>query len=343
MNFNLQVADGGPGAGGGAVGPQITEVDLNSDSRMVFFGNSSQPSDPGSSAQLAVRSLTTASGSVLADGLVAIVTVDTTGIQSGTFALSMGATINGASDFAGVAINITEGALIVESRPSRIVVGNHALLSNTAGQQIQLFVTGNDQVSGLNFNLQVADGGPGAGGSILGPVITGVDLVSQPGMIFYQNSTTVLNPGSAPRLAVRSFTTASGTVIAEGLVAIVTFDTTGIAGGTYPLKMSATVNGDSDFAGVPINIVNGTITLPTPPVPPDISLSIRDVTATGATMIEVSFTPAAAWDHFVQFRDQLVFPPGWQDLANGPHNAGVLVDAPGALNKRFYRLRIVGQ
>lgn len=222
-------------------------------------------------------------------------------------------------------------------------MGNHGLIFYTADQKIEIFVTGTEQVQGMSFNLQVADGGPGAGGSILGPVITAVDLVSQPEMMFFNNSTTVLNPGSAPRLAVRSFTTASGTVIAEGLVAIVTFDTSGIAGGTYQLKMSATVNGDSGFAGIPINIVNGPLTIPTPPAPPDVSLSIRKLAAMGGAMIEVSFTPATAWDHFVQFRDQLVSPPGWQDLPSGPHNTGVLVDTPGALNKRFYRLRIVAR
>ena len=311
--------------------------------RMIFFGNNSQPTDPGSSAQFAVRSITTASGTVLANGLVAIVTIDTTGIQSGTFALSMGATVNGASDFAGVSIDITEGSLIVESRPSRIVVGNHALLANTANQQIHLFVTGNDQVSGLNFNLQVADGGPAGGGSILGPVITAVDLVSQPGMVFHGNSTTPVDPGSASRIAIRSLITSSGMVNAEGALAIVTFDTTGIAGGTYPLKMSATVNGDSDFAGIPINIVNGSITIPIPPVPPDILLGVRNVSTGGTMMTEVSFTSASGWDHFIQFQDKLVSATGWQDLPNGPHNTGLLVDSPGARNTRFYRLRIVIQ
>jgi hypothetical protein len=255
----------------------------------------------------------------------------------------MGATVNGASDFAGVSIDITEGSLIVESRPSRIVVGNHALLANTANQQIHLFVTGNDQVSGLNFNLQVADGGPAGGGSILGPVITAVDLVSQPGMVFHGNSTTPVDPGSASRIAIRSLITSSGMVNAEGALAIVTFDTTGIAGGTYPLKMSATVNGDSDFAGIPINIVNGSITIPIPPVPPDILLGVRNVSTGGTMMTEVSFTSASGWDHFIQFQDKLVSATGWQDLPNGPHNTGLLVDSPGARNTRFYRLRIVIQ
>jgi hypothetical protein len=176
-----------------------------------------------------------------------------------------------------------------------------------------------------------------------GPVITAVDLVSQPGMVFHGNSTTPVDPGSASRIAIRSLITSSGMVNAEGALAIVTFDTTGIAGGTYPLKMSATVNGDSDFAGIPINIVNGSITIPIPPVPPDILLGVRNVSTGGTMMTEVSFTSASGWDHFIQFQDKLVSATGWQDLPNGPHNTGLLVDSPGARNTRFYRLRIVIQ
>lgn len=224
-----------------------------------------------------------------------------------------------------------------------ITVGNHGLIPDTSDQKIEIFVTGTEPVLGMNFNLQVADGGPAGGGSILGPVIKAVDLVSQPGMVFHGNSTTPIDPGSASRIAIRSLITSSGMVTAEGALAIVTFDTTGIAGGTYALKMSATVNGDSDFAGIPISIVNGSITIPIPPVPPDISLGVRNVSTGGTMMIEVSFDPASGWDHFVQFRDKLVSATGWQDLPNGPHNTGLLVDSPGARNTRFYRLRIVIQ
>jgi len=342
MNFNLQVADGGTAVGGSVVGPKITGVDLISDSRMVFYGNNTQPTDPGSSVQLAIRTVTTASGTVTANGLVAIVTLDTTGIALGTYSLKLGATANGSTDFVGVAIAITEGTLVVESRPSKIVIGNHQLQPNTAGQQIQLYVTGNDQVGGMNFNLQVADGGPAAGGTVAGPAITAVDLVSQTGMIFFGNSTQPVDPGSVPQVAIRSLTTASGLVTADGLVATVTLDTTGVASGTYSLKMGATVNGASDFGGIPITIVEGTITVIAPIIPPDITLHIRKLPGAGSTMIEVSFDPAAGWNHTVQYRDNLLSGTSWQDLPGGPHNSGVVTDTPGT-SGRFYQLRILSQ
>ena len=70
-----------------------------------------------------------------------------------------------------------------------IVVGEHELLADTADQLIEIMVSGGDSVQGLNLRLQVADGGthPDAGGSIDGPKISNIDLVS--GTIFDGNHT----------------------------------------------------------------------------------------------------------------------------------------------------------
>ena len=62
--------------------------------------------------------------------------------------------------------------------PFAIVVGDHTLLPDTAGQQIEIFVTGDEQVQGLNFYIQVGDGGVPAGGSDVGPTIQDVDILS---------------------------------------------------------------------------------------------------------------------------------------------------------------------
>src|SRR5438445_10211088 len=59
-----------------------------------------------------------------------------------------------------------------------IVVGNHVLLPNKGGQNVVIPVTGGDQVMGANVNVQVADGGLPNGGTIVGPAITGLDLVT---------------------------------------------------------------------------------------------------------------------------------------------------------------------
>lgn len=339
MNFNLQVADGGPAVGGTVIGPTITAVDFVSDEDMVFFGNSTESVDPGSAPQLAIRTITTGSGSVVADGLLAVVTVDTTGIVGGTYPLKMGATLNGSSDFAGTAIDITEGTISVDGLGSKIVVGRHQLEPDAAGQQIQIFVTGNDQVHGMNFNLQVADGGPAVGGVVSGPVITAVDLVSDQEMIFFGKSTQPVNPGSFPQIALRAVTTSSGTVVADGLLATITVDTRGVAPGTYALTMGETLNGASDFAGVPIDIVEGSITIGTSSETVPVVLRIRNVSTPSETRIEISFTPQPGRNHRVQFRNSLLPGSSWQDLPGGPHNSGTVIDTPGDLGMRYYQLR----
>ena len=148
-----------------------------------------------------------------------------------------------------------------------VTIGNHVLLPNTPGQVITLNVSGTDQVGGLDFFLQVADGGPGAVGNILAPGISG-DILT--GMIFASNNTGLNdgNPGGSNfgnEIVLLSTTTNSGTVLANGLLATVTIDTTGFFGGSWPLIMTGTAAGDSDL-GVPGNLqtIDGSISVPEP-------------------------------------------------------------------------------
>jgi hypothetical protein len=156
-------------------------------------------------------------------------------------------------------------AAILSAAPSRaavIFVGDNILASNTPDQTVQIFVTGHDAVQGLNFYAQIADGGPEAGGVVDGPNITAVDVLSN--TIFAPNNEGQQNPGSLPQLAARTTTTLSGTVDAEGLLATLTIDTTGFTTGSWPLKLTGTLNGSTDFAGLPISITDGSISLPEP-------------------------------------------------------------------------------
>jgi hypothetical protein len=125
---------------------------------------------------------------------------------------------------------------------AQIVVdaGHHNLLPNTPGQQIEITVTGGGPVSGVDFHAQVTDGYPEVPGSALdGPNITAIDLLGteQHPTIFFTNNATQQDPGSGTQLAFRSVTTASGTVPAEGLLAIVTVDTTGFSSGEFPFRL----------------------------------------------------------------------------------------------------------
>jgi hypothetical protein len=140
-----------------------------------------------------------------------------------------------------------------------IVVGEHELLADTADQLIEIMVSGGDSVQGLNLRLQVADGGthPDAGGSIDGPKISNIDLVS--GTIFDGNNTGQNGLLSLPQVWVQSITTANGMVAADGMLATVMIDTTGFMDGEFDLRVGETLDGATDFAGVPVDITDGSI------------------------------------------------------------------------------------
>jgi hypothetical protein len=157
-----------------------------------------------------------------------------------------------------VAPSLAFGSIVID-------VGDHFLVPNTAGQTIVLLVSGSEPVDGLNLNVQVADGGPGVGGMISGPSITSVDLLT--GTIFAPNHTAPQDPGSFPQLAIRTVNTSSGAVLAAGQLVTLTVSTVGFVDGTWELKLSDTLNGPTDFAGVPATITDGSITLRAIPEP----------------------------------------------------------------------------
>ncbi len=145
-----------------------------------------------------------------------------------------------------------------------VLVGSHNLLPELPDQSIEIYVAGGDLVQGLNFRIQVEDGGPHppVTGLVPGPRITAVDLVSQ--TIFSTNNNGQLDVLRSPQIWVQSITTSPATVPndqvpAEGLLATVTFDTTGFSVGVYALMMSSTLDGPTDFAGVPIDISDGSL------------------------------------------------------------------------------------
>ncbi len=153
----------------------------------------------------------------------------------------------------------------VLTEAASIKVGHHLLQPGAAGQQIVIPVTGGDEVQGLNFYIQVGDGGPAAGGTP-GPAIADVDILS--GAIFESNNVGVTDadgPGAGdqfPQWEGAITVTAAGTVTADGTLGTVTIDTTGFNGGVFDLLMSGTLGGATDFAGLPVNIKNGKITIP---------------------------------------------------------------------------------
>ena len=147
-----------------------------------------------------------------------------------------------------------------------IVVGNHVLQPNRAGQEIPIYVFGESPVAGVNFNVQIGDAELVANGGVAAPTIEHVEILT--GTIFGSNHTglraSMDDPDSfsgVPQHGYQATTTASGTVIAGGLLATVTIDTTGVRNGSWTLGMSNTVNGPTDFAGLTATIIDGSIEL----------------------------------------------------------------------------------
>jgi len=145
-----------------------------------------------------------------------------------------------------------------------IVVGTHLLQPNQAGQEIPIYISGETPVAGLNFNIQVGDGELLSGGGLSAPAIEKVDILTR--TIFAANHTGLRaasygDVNLIPQHEYQATTTESGTVLAGGLLATVTIDTTGFQRGSWSLVMSSTVNGPTDFAGLGATIIDGSIAL----------------------------------------------------------------------------------
>lgn len=135
-----------------------------------------------------------------------------------------------------------------------IDVGDIELAPKQPDQKIELFVSGDQLVQGLNFNIQI-DGM----GQL--PSVTDVDLVG--GTIFAANHRPPTQIADFPQLQVWTIATSSGAVLADGLLATVTLDTTGVSNGIFELNLLDTINGPTDFAdpSLVVTISDGTLSV----------------------------------------------------------------------------------
>src|SRR5262245_3842326 len=143
-----------------------------------------------------------------------------------------------------------------------IDVGDHLLQPNTPNQLVAIDVGGGVPVQALDLNIQVADGGPVAGGVIVGPGFT-ADVLS--GTIFANNYANYVDHNAdlhdGNQYMWYSVTTDSGTVDTSGLLVTLVFDTTGFTGGSWPLIMSGTIHGNTNFGSIGASIINGSISI----------------------------------------------------------------------------------
>jgi len=169
-----------------------------------------------------------------------------------------------------------------------IVVGDHQLLANTAGQTVQVFLVADapDIAQGLTFNAQLGDGGPDAGGVDVTPLIQG-DIVT--GTLFESNHNPVTDTSTPPSVLQLGFATQSGNVnipVGASLLGTLIFDTTGFGPGyTTTLALGNTLLGPTNLVGseTPLTIIDGNITIV--PEPSSIVLSMFAVAGFGAVAI----------------------------------------------------------
>lgn len=124
LDFNVEIAAGGT-VNGGTAGPAITAVNLVTGT--IFGGNNSgQQNFTSNSPQVYEGGIATTSGTVNATGLLATLTIDTTGFQGNTFSLKLSgfgnAGASGNTDF-GVDSNLNP-------IPATITNGNIVTLFN---------------------------------------------------------------------------------------------------------------------------------------------------------------------------------------------------------------------
>jgi hypothetical protein len=149
-----------------------------------------------------------------------------------------------------------------------IDIGNVFLDPNKAGQKRMFLIDGTEQVRGLDFYAQVGDGGPGSpDGGTVGPKMSAVSLEN--GIFFGNNQGqfTLILGGGLPQLQAYGINTNTGTVLADGIIVEITFDTTGFSSGEWDLLFTGTEEGDTELyaaQGAPainLTINNGKLTV----------------------------------------------------------------------------------
>ncbi len=123
LEFNLQIGEG-------TSGPVIQDIDILSDTifaasntgifpgfifepHWAYVGTTTDPS----------KDLGAGPGFVVTSGLLATITLDTTGITSGEFELRLTSNHEGATNFAGVFAELTNGTLIIPEPASMALLG----------------------------------------------------------------------------------------------------------------------------------------------------------------------------------------------------------------------------
>ena len=142
-------------------------------------------------------------------------------------------------------------------------VGNVSLNADQAGQERTFNFTGSATVTDFEFDIQVGDGGTDLGGTASGPRITSIDLVGSA----FGSGGTQTNVISYALARQSILELASTTNLFDGVLAKVTFDTTGMLDSSSQSLLLSGVAGSfstsfyNNSVLVPLSIANGTLTV----------------------------------------------------------------------------------
>lgn len=291
LEFAIQVADGGPAAGGFMPGPVLHAVDLLTGTMFEgkSFGGQFPSSDNTAQQQFwNVLSLTAELPSGSGQRL-ARVAFDTTGFSEGAWTLSLAGMSFAQTrllDWEGNPIDVTiqngtlavvpepvacawmgglllgvagwrfrrrlkagmvAGAMVLGATTSPgallIAVEDAILLPNLPGQEVRVWIDNSGptlEIGGLDFAIQLADGGPEAGGVVSGPVIQSVNLLGGTAFELHNLGGQFADVDNQPQ---RQFHSVVGTTakLASGtgqLLATVVLDTTGYLEGSWTLSLA---------------------------------------------------------------------------------------------------------
>jgi hypothetical protein len=130
VNLSVQIGDGGPELGGVIDGPSLSNIDIFAGT--IFDGNNtgraSLTPDGVLTSQVGYEGTTTATGFVTGNGLLATITLDTTGWDGGVFDLRLTGTHNGDTSFANATatgllpVSITNGTITVVPEPATVTM-----------------------------------------------------------------------------------------------------------------------------------------------------------------------------------------------------------------------------
>lgn len=223
--------------------------------------------------------------------------------------------------------------------------------------QVPIMVSGGDLVTDMVGVIQIGDGGPLVGGTS-GPVITAVSYAGSiwaiaPGGFATTNTITLPAQIYDPNL---SLNVPGQRVPGNGLLLTLTVDVSGFGPGAYPLRMggivppidtNTTFNTQFQNSGtnVPVNIINGCITLGAPATNAPALAIARQTNG----FINLTFPSVFGVCYWVQVSTNLTA-GSWIDVGNPISGTGGSVtwtddgtstaQSPTLTLRRFYRLRL---